>query len=115
MLKSIKDDKNQAYLCIHWKEFPPVTAVLESRDPNFSVHGNKDIPISNQQKHSVWKSVCGLLKMEIQKCLTCPHIRKIETHPHHGTALVTLDGQLRTPFVDGTTLLTLGQRVGKRC
>jgi hypothetical protein len=84
------------FICVHWKVFP----ILHKEDP----------------KYGTWQNVCNKTVMD-EGCKTCVHCR--EWVKDSGTMLeylVTLDGKLRTPIVDGATLENLysSNRVRKK-
>jgi len=51
------------------------------------------------QRYQVWEKICGLITMDPEKCLKCPHAR-IAQFQKHLPVLVSLDGKIVTPTVD---------------
>lgn len=75
--------------CLHWKEFPPTTALTET--PVLELRANKQIPEAAYQQHLVWERVCNKRKMDAG-CSTCPFARKLELRNHLPPMLMNLDG-----------------------
>jgi len=99
MLKSLKIgpvDSQQSYICAHWKTFPPSGA---GKDPDV-LRATKVIDEAQYSQLRLWIRVCGLYTME-EKCLTCPHRRRIEWKTR-GPYLVDPSG-VETPVVDAAT------------
>lgn len=111
MIKPVKGEhegETKTFVCEHWRNFPPLTAFMDADPETLRAKGQ----ISNElvQRHSVWKKVCGLVKMDLNKCLECQHVRVLQIRPHNAAMLVTLDGKEATPAVDPTTLASISRR-----
>ena len=91
--------KPEALVCAHWRSFPPKGAVVESGANPEELRKKKLITEPEYQRLLVWQKVCGLLKMDPDKCLTCPHARTAG-FKRGLPVLVTLDGKLATPTLD---------------
>lgn len=105
MLKPIKgevDGEEKTLVCEHWRSFPPLTAFMDADIEALRAKGQISTELA--QRHAVWKKVCGLVKMEADKCSGCPFVRELVLKPHSCALLVTLDGKESTPVVDPTTL-----------
>jgi hypothetical protein len=59
------------------------------------------------QRFQVWERTCGIIRMEEEKCLACPHVRRVEIKPPAVPVLVTMDGKNRTPIIDQTFAASL--------
>jgi len=97
--------KEKTLVCVHWKSFPPPTITVEDIE---AARKNGQIKEEDYHRHKIWNRECGLLGLDENKCLTCPHVRTLEVHPHQVSVLRTLDGKLATPTVDATTLESMG-------
>lgn len=98
--------KQATLACYHWREFPPLHSVLDK--PIEAQRADKEVSEADYQRYKVWERVCGQKQMG-DKCLTCPHVRRLVVEPHKVPKLVTLDGKTSTPAVDITTVSTAPQ------
>ena len=82
MLRSLRQEAEgkapTIHLCAHWKTFPPPgsPSVLNGETPD-EVRAKGLITEDERQRLQVWQRMCGLLVMREDKCLTCPHIRRV--------------------------------------
>lgn len=83
--------------CAHWRNFPPVGVALQR--PPEELRAEKKIDEAEYQRYKIWEKICGLIEMDPEKCLTCPHVRTAEFKKHL-PVLVTLDGSVATPTLD---------------
>lgn len=82
----------QQYRCAYEFQWPPGHARVGD---NFGyLRATSLITEAEYQRLQVWERVCGLLKMDPDKCLTCPHIR-LETNK----GLVEVVGEAGVPIV----------------
>lgn len=101
-------DKAETFYCQHWRQFPPVSALM---DIGVEEQRAKKLINNNQYKqHKVWERICGLAQgMDPEVCLSCPHVRKLVSvganKPPH---LVSLDGQHSFPIVDAVDIASRG-------
>jgi len=97
-MKSLKvNEKNgpQTYICVHWRNFPP----LGSADPDTEkLRAAGTITDDQYNRLLIWKRDCGLMEMAESKCLKCPHRRKVEWRTA-GPVLVDPQGVV-APVVD---------------
>lgn len=102
MMKPIRvqGDEGEAtvYACIHWRNFPAPFARMEGSAED--LRAQKVLDEVGYQRHKTWEAQCGLLAMDESKCLSCPHIRRLEIQPHHVPKMWTLDGKESTPAID---------------
>jgi len=96
----IKGEDVQLACCNH-KSFPPKAMFLGLTD--IEIHKSKSLSIADKQRWLVWQKVCGLMHMDTEKCLQCPHVR-ILGFKNGLPVLMSLDKKLATPIVDKTTL-----------
>jgi hypothetical protein len=95
-----------------WKEEPAVFCCAHYKNPKWppwvpfygqtaeQLRASKTISEADYQSYLIWHRVCGLLVMDMAKCRTCPHVRRVE-YPNVGApVMVTMDGKLRVPAVD---------------
>ena len=111
MMKPIKvpneGDDAKTYACIHWRSFPPAFAGLDETFEELRARNVLDGP--DYQRHQTWEKACGQLKMDEDKCLTCPHVRKLVMRPHKVPQLVTLADEISTPAIDIPTVASMGR------
>lgn len=62
--------KDIEILCRYESQWPPIHAKLGSSFEEQRAAG--DITETKYQQLKVWESMCGLLEMEAQKCVSCP-------------------------------------------
>ena len=72
-LKVQENGKEETYICAHWKVFPP---------PGFNgnaenLRANGDLDNAQYNRLQLWERDCGLIQMAEDKCLACPHHRKV--------------------------------------
>lgn len=79
--------------CNHWKAWPPVASKLNKSPLDLRAEGV--ITEAAFQAVQVWERVCGLQEMGADKCISCPHVRKV-TQNHLGVFLTTLDDSVST-------------------
>lgn len=95
--------KEMQVLCLHWRTWPPIAVLtaLSELGP--------DVPLDQivnglrltqndpeYQRMMVWLRTCGLKRMDPEKCVACPLVRRIELRSHNIPYLVTLDGRQAT-------------------
>jgi hypothetical protein len=103
--KTTHQGKQVSFACLHWRSFPPVEAYLpESAD---ELRASGAITDVQRQRVQVWEKTCGLLRMDDDKCRTCPHVRWVEVRQAAAPTMVSLDGRSRTPIVDKTFIAAL--------
>ena len=96
--------RNRTVACQHWQTWPPPYARIDTDIQQ--LRALKDIDAAEYQRYQVWEKHCGLLEMDMSKCLTCPHFRYLEVE--RGVPnLVSLDGQHRIPVVDIPTTMMI--------
>ncbi len=77
MLGSIKVGEEGAkttYVCAHWRTFPPKGYQEDIEEQRAS----KSISTHEYQMLQVWQRICGLFKMDADKCLGCPHVLRVK-------------------------------------
>ena len=90
--------KNKAITlaCLHWKDFPPVTA----GQPVDELVADKRITRAAYQQHQVWQKVCGKTVMDAA-CGSCSFARSLEQRATHlPPMLMRLDGSGGEAIVD---------------
>lgn len=97
-LPVVVDGETVTYACAHWANFPAKGAGFP--EPAEVLRARKLLTEVEYQRFNTWVRECGLLRMEEDKCLKCPHVRKVVFHPHSVAQLVTLDGKTQTPVFD---------------
>jgi hypothetical protein len=103
VLKSLRLETNgqvTIYLCAHWKSFPPPGAVGVQTPED--LRARKVITETEYQRLQVWRRICGLPAMAAEKCLSCPHLRRVRVKQNQAY-LVSPNGQ-QTPLVDKAVL-----------
>lgn len=95
------NEKDVQLVCVHWKSFPPKGSTYKQTPEELKLQGKLDN--SEYEHYKIWSKVCGLMEMNLEKCLTCPHVRTAEFKSGL-PCLVTLDGKLATPSLDATSL-----------
>lgn len=99
------EGKRVTYVCAHWRSFPPrVISLMQQGKTAEDLRNAKLIPEDEYQRYLVWKNNCGLLQMNLDKCLHCPLIRTASYDKRGLPVLVTLDGKLSVPAIDLPTL-----------
>ena len=96
-MKSMKVDEErgrQTYICVHWRSFPPTGAGGDIEQ----LRAAKTITDDQYNRLLIWQRECGLLSMDLAKCLSCPHRRKVVWRTT-GPVLVDPEG-VETPVVD---------------
>jgi molybdenum cofactor biosynthesis enzyme MoaA len=92
-----REGQDVTLACVHWKHWPPLEAYTSI--PIEELRRDGRLSESQYAQYQTWKRVCGLIKMEKNKCPGCPHARLAEVR-NHLPCLVTLDGTLVTPLTD---------------
>lgn len=113
MLKPIKSlfrKKETTFVCVHWKGFPPLSALSEVNV--LELRKRKKITEAEYQRHQIWKKHCGLIGMEFDVCIECPFVRILEPVPNKPPDLVSLDGETRVPAVTSMDMESLGGNRG---
>jgi len=93
-LKTGEGSNQETYICVHWKTFPPPGAGGDAEN----LRANNAIDDAQYQRLKLWEKVCGLFDMMEEKCLQCPHRRKV-IWKTRGPYLLAPDGT-ETPVVD---------------
>lgn len=104
-------------VCVHWRNFPPVAAVLAvtKQKTIAQLRAENVIDSAEFQRWQVWERICGLPAMRKQKCRYCPHARRLAPPDHTGQQMLTkLDGSCPTPILDLPTIENLSRRRGHR-
>lgn len=109
-LVTTANDQPIIYACAHWRSFPPFGASGPLSPEELRAQGH--IQESEYQRFLVWKRVCGLTKMDAEKCMKCPLIRIAETKKGL-PVLTTLDKTHSVPAVDLPTLELRPQGIQK--
>jgi len=92
---------NDVFICALHKEFPPTGARSDlSPDDLRRYHQISD---AGYNKIQVWQRICGLYKMDMNKCRSCTHCRKL-IEQDYLLVMVSLDGKQKTPYIDAETL-----------
>lgn len=58
--------------CKHKSVWPPIQALLPEEPPEYLLATNQ-ITEDEYARINVWKKVCGLRSMTVEKCLSCPN------------------------------------------
>lgn len=103
-LRIVEGDKPVSYACAHWRTWPPPAMKVGLTPEELRAGG--DVNEVQYQRIKVWERVCNLLEMEIEKCRTCPHVRRLDVRDHV-PVLVSMDGSIVTPAVDIPTFEAL--------
>jgi hypothetical protein len=93
-LKIGEGSNQQTYICVHWKTFPPPGAGGDAEN----LRANEAIDNAQYARLQLWQRDCGLLAMKEEKCLSCPHRRKV-VWKTRGPYLRDPEG-IETPVVD---------------
>ena len=93
-LKVGEGDTQQTFICVHWKTFPPPGAGGDAEN----LRANEALDTAQYSRLRLWEQICGQIKMEESKCLSCPHRRKV-IWKVRGPYLLDPDG-VETPVVD---------------
>lgn len=93
-LKVGGESNQETFICAHWKTFPPTGAGGNVEN----LRANKSIDTPQYNRLLLWERICGLMRMEESKCLTCPHRRQV-IWKTRGPYLLSPDG-VETPVVD---------------
>ncbi len=93
-LKTGDKDNQDTFICVHWRTFPPPGAGGDVEN----LRANKAIDTAQYERLRLWQKICGLLTMSEDKCLTCPHRRKV-IWKTRGPYLLAPNG-VESPVVD---------------
>lgn len=105
-LRVEEEDNLQVYACFHWRNFPPLHARLNKTPEELRKSGHLDE--AQYQRYLIWQRECGVQEMQADKCLNCPHVRRLELKPHQVPMMWTLDGETSTPAVDIPSVASKG-------
>ena len=70
-----KEAQEARLICQNYKSWPPAPAQMGGDLHNLWL--NEEITDILYQQTLVWRRYCGLLAMDEEVCLKCPHVRKI--------------------------------------
>ena len=97
ILRAELDGKKVQLACAHWRSFPPLAPGRKKSSDELRSEGIIDD--AEYQRFQIWEKICGLITMDPDKCLKCPHVRKAMFHKQL-PSLVSLDGKIVTPTLD---------------
>ena len=109
MMKPLRvehSEGGEVYACLHWRSFPAPHARMKMSPEELRAQGV--LSETEYQRYKTWQSQCGLLAMDESKCLTCPHVRRLEVLPHQVPQMWTLDGKESTPAIDIPSVASMG-------
>ena len=70
-----KKAEEATLICLYYKNWPPAPARMRGKLEG--LRASQEITEALYQQTLVWKKQCGLLAMNEETCLECPHVRKI--------------------------------------
>ena len=67
----VSSEEGVEYRCKHERVWPPIEAFVYGPTAE---HSRYIVADTKYQQIKTWERVCGLLKMDLTKCDTCPHV-----------------------------------------
>ena len=99
-LPFVKDGVQTLLVCEHWKSFPPLEVYQVGDDPDPRALRQAIQEDARYNFFLVWKRICGVREMQLDKCQECPCARWLKDRGSEIPLLISLKDGTEMAAVD---------------